>query len=436
MFRKFDSERTGQIRLVDFQQAFGIIPTRLNNQEISQIGDEFDPKHEGLIVYQRFLNTLDDYVTKKRSFEDILKRLEKFCMDKNISFESRIQKVDPRDTKILTKDDFLGVLNQISFNLTPIECQTLCDELPKSKDGFLDLRYLVSRLPRPKPLVDLPIIYEKVKTYIKTSRMTITQVFAKFDKNGDGNLGPYEFSQALSTMGISELGTTEITLIIQDLDKDKDGKISVTEFADKLGMSIDTVQTVVSHEFFRKISKFLKNKGQTAQDFFIQYDYDRNNSLNKNEFSKMLANLNLELSSIDIEKLYNEIDINKDGRVTFMEFSSKYDQAIAAIEKRDDMNKQKLIRTLKGKHPKDVFKTVFDPTLQQTIVSIPELTKGINFLGLNFTENDIDHIVDEIVKNKKFAVLDDLNVYFTITPVNPSKTPDKKQGVTNHWAEK
>ena len=433
IFKKYDTKRDGQLKLADFKQAFQVIPTKLNPQEIFQIADEFDPRHEGIINYQRFLNTLEDFIHKKRSYEDIVNRLEKFCTDKSINLETKIKTVDPRDTKTLTKEDFLGVLHQIQFPLNPVESQTFCEEIAKSRDGFLDLRYLLQRLPRPRQLLDVSVIYDKIKVYIRTSRQTLTQIFAKFDKNGDGNLGPYEFSQALTQMGISDLSSTEITNIIQDLDKDKDGSISVSEFADKLGMQIDLVQTTVSYEFYRKIRKFLKNRNQTIQEFFLQYDYDRNNSLSKQELIKMLAMLNLTFDNIDIEKLYNELDANKDGRVTFMEFSLKYDKSIAAIEQKDGMNRTKLLRCFKGKNPKDLFKSSYNPDTNENIFTVVELRKGINLLGLNFTENDIDNIIENIVQDRKYAVLADLNNYFSIQAPVASTGPAQPKV---HWAEK
>lgn len=433
VFKRYDSRNTGQLRVVDFQQAFQAIPTKLNPQEILQLADEFDPRHEGLIAYQRFINNLDSFVIKKKTFEDTVKRLENFCIEKNINFESKIQAVDPRDTKILTKDDFLSVLNKINFTVSFAESQALCEEIPKSKEGFLDLRYLLARIPKPRPELDVQKIYERINKYIKSSKQTITQAFAKFDKNGDGNLGPYEFSQALTQMGLSDLTASEITVLIQDLDKDKDGQVSVLEFADKLGMPIDLVQTTVSYDFFRKINRFLKNRGQTLQEYFLQYDNDRNNSLNKPELSRMLAMLNLDLDTMEIEKLFNEMDANHDGRVTFMEFSLKYDKAIAAIEKKDDLNKNKLIRALKGKHPKDIFKSRFDPDTNQDIFPVSELKQGIKLLSLNFTDNDINYLVDEIVQNKNHADISDLSKYFSMQAPQVVKKPVSARP---HWADK
>ena len=436
ILKRFDAQRSGQLRIADFQQAFASLPTKLNPQEIAQIADEFDPRHEGIIFYQRFINTLEDFINKKKVYDETVKKLERFCTEKSVNLEAKVQEVDPRDTKVLTKDDFVRVLQKIGFAMNPIESQTFCDEIAKSKEGFLDLRYLLQKLPKPKALMELPVIYDKIKNYIKTSRQTITQVFAKFDKNGDGNLGPYEFSQALSAMGVSNLSSTEISLLIQDLDKDKDGMISVPEFADKLGMSIDLVQTAVSHEFFRKISRFLKNQGQTIQEFFRKYDYDGNNALSKQELSKMLAILKLDLSQMDIEKLYSEIDVNRDGRVSFMEFSLKYDKAIGAIDKKDDINKQKLIKYLRGKHPKDIFKTRYDYDVRSDVFPVEELRRGIGILGLNFTEIDIDHLIDSITQGKNYALPPDLNEIFSLQVSAPVPISGAKSSSSSHWANK
>ncbi|OMJ80203.1 hypothetical protein SteCoe_19609 [Stentor coeruleus] len=436
IFRRNDLQRTGQMRLAEFVTCVMSLNSRLNPQEITLLADEFDPRHEGLVVFQRFLNVLDEYVGKKKTYDEIVKRMEKFSNDKLINIEAKVQEIDPRDSKLLTKDDFLSIINKINFYMSPIEMQTFCEEIPKNKDGLLDLRYLMQRLPKPKALLDMVAVYEKIKSFVRSSHQTLTAVFAKFDKNGDGSLGPFEFSQALSEMGISSLTSSEITLIIQDLDKDHDGSVSVTEFADKLGMSVDLIQTTVSHEFFRKINVFLKNRGLNLQDFFRQYDYDRNNSLNKPEFSKMLAYLGLGLSEIDIEKLYNELDANHDGRVTFMEFMTKFEKSIGIIDKRDKLNKQKILRAMKGKHPKDVFKSRYDPETKENIFTIGDMKEGINFMGLNFTENDVEHIIDDMGQGKNHATMGDLMAYFSLQQPQDMKTNELIKKDKPHWAEK
>ena len=437
LFRRYDTTGSGVLRLVDFQTALKSIPTQLNPQEISALADEFDSRHDGMVSYPRFANVLEDFVSKKSTYEAVMTRLSKYCQDGNIDLELKIEKFDPRNLKALTKEDFLSILTQLKFTMNPIETNTFCEELPKTKDNLIDLRYMLQRLPKPKSPVNLTVIYDKIKNFIKTSRQTMTQVFAKFDKDGGGTLGPYEFTQALSTMGISDLTASEISLIIQDLDKDHDGSVSLTEFADKLSMSVDLLQTSVSHSFFRKINQFLKNRGQRLQDFFRQYDYDHNNSLSKPEFAKMIANMQINLKEVDIESLYSELDANRDGRVTFMEFQTKYEKSLAIIEKRDELNKTKFLRSFKNKHPKDLFKSKYDPEKGSEVFLPEDLRQGVKLLGLDFTEMDIEHLVESMLDGKNRVDLDELLVFFGEKPSARKKVQGaQKVQEGPHWAEK
>ena len=250
IFEKLDYRRDGYLTPLKFQEGLQSISTRLNHQEISHIASEFDPNREGIIYYQRFLSSLEDYIRKKAIHEETLKNLERYCIERSINLEAKIENVDSRNRKMLSQEDFLWILHRIDFPVNSYEIQIFFEEIPKLKDGLLDIRYVLERLPKPKPSLELPVIYEKIKSYIRTSRQNISLIFSRFDKNKDGNLGPYEFSQALTQIGLSELTFTEISVIIQDLDKNKDGLISVYEFSEKLGIFIDLVQSSANYSYY------------------------------------------------------------------------------------------------------------------------------------------------------------------------------------------
>lgn len=70
----------------------------------------------------------------------------------------------------------------------------------------------------------------------------LKSVFKKFDANGDGKLSATELRDVLEAVAKGDLSQQECQQLMQGLDRDQNGKVSVSEFIDYLTMSL--VQTV------------------------------------------------------------------------------------------------------------------------------------------------------------------------------------------------
>lgn len=434
---KMDETSNGNLSLRDFVKGIRSLTNKLNPQEVLLLADEFDYRHDGIINYQRFCSTLEAFIVKKLTYENTLNSLAQFCSENSISLESRMAKVDPRNKKQVNREDFVAVLRQVGFDINFVDLQVFCDEILHTKDGLLDLRFVYERLPSIKENFDLSIVYSKIRDFIRERRQNLADIFKKFDKNGDGSLGFYEFSQALGIMGLEDLTAREISLLIQDLDTDHDGSISLTEFADKLSMSIDLLQTSISLSFFRKIRSFLLQSNQRLEDFFRSNDYNNNRSLSKREFLRMLSLLKLDLRDNDIDDLFHEIDSNRDEQISFSEFAEKYNKTVMLINQRDGMNKAKVLRAMKSRNVKDVFAPTYDGRLGLQVFLPESLSEGLHYLQLGLTGADVDYLVEEIIQSKGYAELDDILVFLGLklkaaTSFKPTQEPPQPAGP--HWA--
>lgn len=436
-FARFDPQRTSKVRAADFQRLISGINPRFTPEEVYMLGDEFDQRREGLITYQSFINQVEAAIDKKRSFLAVLQKLEKHCLDKSINFEDKLKEIDPRNLRKLSKEDLLSFLNRLQFQATPLELNTLISELPKDKD-LIDLADLIRRIPKPKVGVNLDLIFQKIKTWIHARKLTISQAFAEFDKNRNGYLSPYELSQALTQMGITGLSAEDITIVVQAFDKDKDGRISLSELSEMVGIPVDQIQTSVSQDFFRKIARFLKNCGQTLMEFFKIYDTDRSNSIDRQEFDRMIALMRIELDPIDVDRLFIEIDVSRSGNITFLQFMNKYETMIATIDKKDELNKEKIKRALKGKKPGDVFKLSYDRATSEQIIPAREFRQGLEYLGANLTSIDLDCFIQEYEKNGQVLLKDFAEYFDTPIAAQPQKIDVSTYQTSGpkHWAEK
>ena len=444
-FKDLDKSSYGTLDLTDFVTALNTLTKKLNFQEISLLSDQFDFRHNQIIEYPLFITALEGYLSKKSTYEAILSQLAQFCQDYKISLPGRLSKYDPRSTNQVHVQDFKSILQEINFNYDSYSLETFLSEITRTKEDLLDLRFVLARIPVIKEPFDISSIYTKIKNFLVSRNQSLPEIFSKLDKNGDGSLGFYEFTQALGIMGISDISARDIALVIQDLDTDKDGSISLAEFADKLSMSLEMLQTRINLKFFRKIKKFLIGRGKRLVDLFTLFDYDRSASLSKREFYRMIASFGISVHDDDVDDLFHEIDVNRDGVVSFMEFVAKYEKTIKAIEQRDVMIKAKVVKEIKKRPVREVFVPTFNSETGIHAFYNNDLWTALSSLGIELTEDDYEVIIEEITQGKSYADLDDILVYIGLQkPNNKTQTPreiggqqqGKDQASLPKWAEK
>ena len=443
-FSDLDRSSYGTLDLKDFSTALNSLTKKLNYQEISLLSDQYDFRHNQIIEYPLFIKSLEDYLSKKSAYEASLSSLSLFCQDYKISLPSRLAKYDPRSTNQVHAQDFRSVLQEINFNLDSYSLETFLSEILRTKDDLLDLRFVLDRIPAIKEPFDISSIYSKIKNFLVSRNQSLPDIFSKFDKNGDGSLGFYEFTQALAIMGISDVSARDITLVIQDLDTDKDGSISMAEFADKLSMSLEMLQTRINLKFYRKIKKFLVTRGKRLVDLFALFDYDRSASLSKREFYRMIGSFAISVHDEDVDDLFYEIDTNRDGVVSFMEFVAKYEKTIKAIEQRDAMIKAKVVKEIKKRPVREVFVPNFDSETGILAFYPNDLAKALSSLYVELTEDDYEFIIEEITQGRPYADMEDIMVYIGLQkPTIKAQAAGeigaqqgKEQASLPKWAEK
>ena len=435
LFLSHDPNNTSRVASKDFQQVLNSI-MYMNPEEVYSVSEEFDPRKEGSVNYRQFTSKVQEHLHKVQVAARIQQALEKFCIEKTLNFEEKLREIDPMDTKRLTKADFVKFLTKLEFNATYMELDYFAEEIPKDREGNLLLTELCRKLPKPKQTFNVEKTMNLIKSYITKNKLTVSGAFSSFDTSKDGHLDPYEFTQALNQMGISGLTTDHIATLLSHIDKDKDGRISVTDFAEKIGLPLDPLETSVSHKFFRRIIVFLRNKGQTLLEFFRELDEDKSNSIGKTEFSRLLGLLNIEIDPLDADKLFSEIDTSRNGSISFMEFINKFESVASTLEKRDSENISRIKRALKGKRPGDVFRLNYSEDFNQQSMPAREFSQGLEFLSCNLTNSDIQHIVSQYERSGVVYVKDISDLFeqeMLYTKTNPEVHLDDPQG---HWAQK
>ncbi|KAF1002831.1 calcium-binding allergen Ole e 8-like [Apium graveolens] len=135
----------------------------------------------------------------------------------------------------------------------------------------------------------------------------IKRAFKRFDANNDGQLSAEELSEVIKTLG-STPSAEEITRMMEEIDTDKDGFVSLDEFAKFCSAGSD-------------------NGEGELREAFDMYDINRNGLISSSELHQILTKLGEKCTEQDCVKMITSVDSDGDGFVNFSEFKTMMSQA-------------------------------------------------------------------------------------------------------------
>ncbi|XP_047958438.1 calcium-binding allergen Ole e 8-like [Salvia hispanica] len=127
----------------------------------------------------------------------------------------------------------------------------------------------------------------------------IGKVFARFDSNSDGKISAEELAGVLQALG-STASPDEVDRMMQEIDTDRDGHISLDEFA----------------------AFFPSNKSAEKEllEAFNLYDQDHDGKISVKELHQILSRLGERISELDCAGMIKNVDSDGDSFVNFDEF--------------------------------------------------------------------------------------------------------------------
>lgn len=128
-------------------------------------------------------------------------------------------------------------------------------------------------------------------------------VFKMFDKDGSGKISSSEIGSLLYSLG-REVTEEEIQKLLEECDKDKSGSVELNEFI----------------AYMEPFYKFSNDKIEEIVSAFKFFDLDGNGYINMEEFKNILTKFGGEFSLDEIESIFRQLDLNKDGRLDYAEF--------------------------------------------------------------------------------------------------------------------
>merc|ERR1712183_131483 len=128
------------------------------------------------------------------------------------------------------------------------------------------------------------------------------ETFQTFDKNGNGTINSMELATAMRSFGMRPT-PKEIENMIKEVDADRSGFVDFDEF-----VSLMT----------KRVSK--TDKQRELMDAFKTFDRNSDGFIIKSEFQKVMKKHGEKMTSKEIDKMLRESDIDKDGKINYVEF--------------------------------------------------------------------------------------------------------------------
>ena len=131
----------------------------------------------------------------------------------------------------------------------------------------------------------------------------LKQVFNQFDEDQDGKLSPSELRRCVRLIG-GELPLEEAEAVVQTLDSDGDGLLSLEDFV----------------KLMEGEGEGEEEKMKELREAFKMYDIDGCGYITAKSLKRMLSRLGEKKSVDECKVMINQFDLNGDGVLSFDEF--------------------------------------------------------------------------------------------------------------------
>jgi Ca2+-binding EF-hand superfamily protein len=475
-FRHFDADGNGQLTRKELEEGLlklGVFEGIKDwKKQLPALVKKFDADGSGAVSIREFFLFLGitDYSP------NIIQRMTKIfalAIDKGLTFKEIFTELDDDKDGQLNITDLLSGLKKLGTfgDITTDDAKAVVDQFDHDKnqkismDEFIDyFQDRVSRVTADRKQKRAEKLASRFKDTMKTARgkgLTTEDLYQHFDKDSSGGIIVKEMESGLKKLPyFKNVSTEELQALIEILDADGSGTVSLQEFKDFLDESDAPVQLSpritsggaaagpkhIPSPGLKKLQQLLvkvEEKGATIKQLFDNMDADKNGRVTHKELTAQLRKIPQfdSISGEEIREVLREVDTNGDDSITYKEFVSFI---------RDGQAPPSSNGAAAARTPKDIFIrevhriAVHDGGVHGLLAALDNDEDGLISLAAlmrllrrekatdAITENDIDKLLDPICKKGMIEVQDFLNFVenkVIIAPATQDGSDDDFEGI-------
>lgn len=185
------------------------------------------------------------------AFDAQLRRIAQACEKRGVDIRSAFHAFDANGDGFLSPPEFRHALTQLRLGLSDDEMAWMLSRLDINADGMVSYEEFLTHLFRSAHDPSMArvgtafvehfaardesarTLWQKVASAFRDRGVPLRQVFALFDRDGDGVISREELFDAFKLM---QLGLSEVDAerLMRDIDVNEDGQVSIHEFANRL----------------------------------------------------------------------------------------------------------------------------------------------------------------------------------------------------------
>jgi len=386
-FEKLDQSRDSKIDLKEFQKFLSEELGHTSWEQVENLFNEIDDDKDGNVSYAEFRAHFGD---SKDNSSTLLKQVRECIRQKFKSRQEAFKKLDASKDAKVDLEEFKTFLRVELGHESLDQIEELFNEIDDDRDGSISQAEFKAHFRGGAPGESSQCgsaLLKEARDVIRAKFKTRQEAFNKLDVSKDAKIDLNEFGRFLREELDHNIDSAQVEGLFLEIDDDKDGNISASEFRAHFGDAAEakrygrrTSENVGKEESAADDKKkkrnslksdfpsesssvgrgshdkeldvfkdFMKSQFKDPKEAFKRLDVNQDKAIEPEEMRKILKDLGFKG---DAHKVFEQMDDDKDGLVSWQEFLDHTKNSGPArrtsLNSNDAAEKQKASRSAGG----------------------------------------------------------------------------------------